>query len=69
MKAHEFDSTFDDGEDVSAHLDWSRAERVNLGTGQAAAESRPGSLPPSTGRRDGAAAPGSRSPGSGSPTG
>ena len=25
MKAHEFDRAFDDGEDVSAHLDWSRA--------------------------------------------
>ena len=32
MKAHEFDRAFDDAEDVSAHVDWSRAERVNLGT-------------------------------------
>ena len=32
MKAHEFDRAFDEGEDVSAHVDWSRAERVNLGT-------------------------------------
>ncbi len=32
MKAHEFDRAFDDGEDVSAHVDWSGAERVNLGT-------------------------------------
>lgn len=32
MKTHEFDRAFDDGEDVSAHLDWSRARRVNLGT-------------------------------------
>ena len=32
MKAHEFDRAFDDAEDVSAHVDWSGAERVNLGT-------------------------------------
>ena len=32
MKAHEFDRAFDDAEDVSAHVDWSKAERVNLGT-------------------------------------
>lgn len=32
MKAHEFDRAFDGAEDVSAHVDWSRAERVNLGT-------------------------------------
>ena len=32
MKTHEFDRAFDDGEDVSTHLDWSRAHRPNLGT-------------------------------------
>ena len=32
MKTHEFDRTFDDGEDVSAHVDWAGARRVNLGT-------------------------------------
>ena len=32
MKTHEFDRAFDDGEDVSEHLNWSRAERPNLGT-------------------------------------
>ena len=32
MKAHELDRAFDDAEDVSAHVDWSGAERVNLGT-------------------------------------
>ena len=30
MKASEFDSRFDDGEDMSAHVDWSKAERVRL---------------------------------------
>ena len=29
MKAHEFDRAFDSGEDVSGHVDWSRARRVN----------------------------------------
>ena len=32
MKAHEFDRAFDDAEDVSAHVDWSGARRVNLET-------------------------------------
>ena len=32
MKAHELDRAFDGAEDVSAHVDWSGAERVNLGT-------------------------------------
>lgn len=32
MKAHEFDRAFDAGEDVSEHLDWARARRVNAGT-------------------------------------
>ncbi len=32
MKAHELDHAFDDAEDVSAHVDWSGARRVNLGT-------------------------------------
>ena len=32
MKTPEFDRAFDDGEDVSAHVDWSKARRVNLGT-------------------------------------
>ncbi len=32
MKTHEFDRAFDDGEDVSAHLDRSKARRPNLGT-------------------------------------
>jgi hypothetical protein len=30
MKASEFDRRFDDGEDVSASLDWSKARRHNL---------------------------------------
>ena len=29
MKAHEFDRAFESGEDVSGHVDWSRARRVN----------------------------------------
>jgi alpha/beta superfamily hydrolase len=29
MKATEFDTAFDDGEDVSAALDWSKARRPN----------------------------------------
>ena len=30
MKAHEFDRAFDAAEDVSAHVDWSQARRVNI---------------------------------------
>lgn len=30
MKAHEFDAAFDAGEDVSAEIDWARAERPNV---------------------------------------
>jgi hypothetical protein len=30
MKARDFDEKFDSGEDVSAAVDWSRAERPNL---------------------------------------
>ena len=30
MKAHEFDRAFDSADDVSGHVDWSRARRVNL---------------------------------------
>lgn len=30
MKATDFDKTFDDGSDVSAHVDWARARRPNL---------------------------------------
>lgn len=30
MKATEFDRTFDDGEDMSAHVDWSKARRPNI---------------------------------------
>ncbi|MBA3583333.1 MAG: CopG family transcriptional regulator [Gemmatimonadetes bacterium] len=29
MKANEFDTAFDAGEDVSAAVDWSKARRVN----------------------------------------
>lgn len=29
MKASEFDRRFDDGEDVSDHVDWGAARRVN----------------------------------------
>ena len=29
MKASEFDRTFDAGEDVSGHADWSKAKRPN----------------------------------------
>ena len=32
MKAHEFDRAFDAAENVSGHVDWSRARRVNLET-------------------------------------
>ena len=32
MKAHEFDEKFDAGEDLSEHLDWSKATRPNLET-------------------------------------
>ena len=32
MKAREFDEAFDAGEDVDAHLDWSKARRPNLDT-------------------------------------
>ncbi|MDE0056564.1 MAG: CopG family antitoxin [Defluviicoccus sp.] len=32
MKGHEFDRAFDGAEDVSRHVDWSRARRVNLET-------------------------------------
>ena len=34
MKAHEFDTAFDNGEDVSVHVDWPRSRRVNAGTGR-----------------------------------
>ena len=30
MKATEFDRKFDEGEDVSGHIDWSKAERPNV---------------------------------------
>jgi hypothetical protein len=30
ISAEEFDRKFDDGEDVSAYIDWSSARRVNL---------------------------------------
>lgn len=30
MKATDFDRTLDDGEDVSDHVDWSKARRPNL---------------------------------------
>lgn len=30
MKATEFDRKFDDGEDMSAHVDWSKARRPNI---------------------------------------
>ena len=29
MKAHELDEKFDNGEDVSAYFDWSKARRTN----------------------------------------
>lgn len=32
MKAHEFDRAFDDGEDVSQGIDWSKARRPNVET-------------------------------------
>ncbi len=32
MKASEFDRRFDDGEDVSDQIDWSKASRPNLAT-------------------------------------
>ena len=32
MKGHEFDRAFDSTEDVSRHVDWSQARRVNLET-------------------------------------
>ena len=34
MKATEFDRKFDDGEDMSEHLDWSKATRPNAQTKQ-----------------------------------
>jgi hypothetical protein len=30
MKTGEFDAAFDDGEDVSAQIDWSKASRPNI---------------------------------------
>lgn len=30
IKAEEFDKKFDEGEDISEHLDWSKAVRPNL---------------------------------------
>lgn len=30
MKAYELDAAFDDGGDISEHIDWSKARRVNL---------------------------------------
>ena len=30
MKAHEFDRAFDEAEDVSRQVDWSRARRISL---------------------------------------
>ncbi|MDC7683980.1 hypothetical protein PQU92_11885 [Asticcacaulis sp. BYS171W] len=30
MKAHEFDTKFDDGDDIDAQIDWSAARRPNL---------------------------------------
>ena len=32
MKASEFDRRFDDGEDVSDQIDWSKASRPNIAT-------------------------------------
>ncbi len=32
MKASEFDRSFDDGEDVSDQIDWSKASRPNIAT-------------------------------------
>jgi len=32
MKARDFDQRFDDGEDMSEHVDWSQARRPNLET-------------------------------------
>lgn len=32
MKAREFDAAFDDGQDVSAAVDWSKARRPNTET-------------------------------------
>ena len=30
MKAHDFDRAFEAGEDVDAHVDWSKARRPNV---------------------------------------
>ena len=30
MKAREFDQAFDDGEDMDAHVDWTKARRPNV---------------------------------------
>jgi hypothetical protein len=32
MKAHDFDQHFDDGEDVSAAIEWSKGRRPNTAT-------------------------------------
>jgi hypothetical protein len=32
MKAHEFDTRFDQGDDISSLVDWSQARRPNLET-------------------------------------
>ena len=32
MKASEFDERFDAGEDMSAHVDWKKARRLNVET-------------------------------------
>jgi len=39
MKATEFDRRFDAGEDMSAHVDWTKARRVNAGARRANVDS------------------------------
>ena len=74
LKADEFDRAFDAGEDVSGHVDWARAVRVDPETGRANVDSRPGSSPDRKTRATGrpgcrSGPPGSRSSSCGSPNG
>ena len=75
LKSGEFDRAFDAGEDVSGHVDWAQARRVNLEPRRINIDfptgtSRPGSLTRSTGRPGCRPGPrGSRSSSCGSPNG
>lgn len=53
MKAREFDRAFDAGEDVDAHVDWSKARRPNVETRRVNVDFPPGLWRALTARRGG----------------